>query len=169
MIPSAKKIVLCINGKEMGNVTTRTTFVVVTGMVETAADTAKNQMRPSMATARSVSAATRLYPMRVMVNARYSSGVGMATAMTTTITADVIGTAGIVVAQRLHFHTVKNAVVKIRTSKALCAPSPVTRVPGKETKLAMTKIITVVAVGTVATVAVPPEITTIFTARSANV
>merc|ERR1712124_167487 len=58
-----------------------------------------------MATARSVSAATRLYPMRVMVNARYSSGVGMATAMTATITADVIGTAGIVVAKRLYIYT----------------------------------------------------------------
>lgn len=168
MILNAKEIVLCINGKEMGNVTTTTTFVVVIGMVETAVDTAKDQMRPSMATVRSVSAATRRYPMRVMANARYSSGVETATAMTATITADVIGTEAIVVDNRQHFRTARNVVVKIQTSKALCALNPVTRVPGKETKHAMTKIITAVAVGTVATVAAPPEITTIFTARNVN-
>ena len=49
------------------------------------------------------------------------------------------------------------------------APNPVTRVPGKETKHAMTKIITAVVAGTAATVAVPPEITTFFTAQSASV
>lgn len=169
MILNAKEIVLCINGKEMGDVTTTTMFVGAIGMVETAADTARDQMRINMATVRSVSAATRMYPIRVMANARYSSGVETATAMTATITADVIGMAGIVVDKRQHFRTVKNVAVKIQTSKALCALNPVTRVPGKETKLVMTKIITVVAVGTVATVVAPPEITTIFTARSVNV
>jgi len=169
MILNAKEIVLCINGKEMGDVTTTTMFVGAIGMVETAADTARDQMRPNMATVRSVSAATRMYPIRVMANARYSSGVETATAMTATITADVIGMAGIVVDKRQHFCTVKNVAVKIQTSKALCALNPVTRVPGKETKHAMTKIITAVAVGTVATVVAPPEITTIFTARSVNV
>lgn len=168
MILNAKEIVLCINGKEMGDVTTTTTFVGVIGMVETAADTAKDQMRLNMATVRSVSALTRKYPIRVMANARYSSGVEMATAMTATITADVIGMAGIVVDKQQHSCTVKNVAVKIQTSKALCALNLVTRVPGKETKLVMTKIITVVAVGMVATVAAPPEITTIFTARSVN-
>merc|ERR1711988_1979568 len=122
-----------------------------------------------MATVRSVSAAIRMYPKRVMANARYSSGVGTATAMTATTTADVIGTAGIVVDKRRHFRTARNAVVKIQTSKALCALNPVTRVPGKETKLVMTKIITAVAVGTVAIVAAPQKITTIFTVRSVNV
>jgi len=169
MILNAKEIVLCINGKEMGDVTTTTTFVGVIGMVETAADTRKDQMRINMATVRSVSAATRLYPRSAMANARYSSGVETATAMTATITADVTGMAGIVVEKTQHFRTVKNVAVKIQTSKALCALNPVTRVPGKETKLVMTKIITVVAVGTVATVAAPAEITTIFTARSVNV
>jgi len=161
---------MILNGKEMGDVTTTTTFVGVIGMVETAADTRTDQMRINMATVRSVSAATRKYPRRgVMANARYSSGVETATAMTATITADVTGMAGIVVEKTQHFRTVKNVAVKIQTSKALCALNPVTRVPGKETKFVMTKIITVVAVGTVATVAAPAEITTIFTARSVNV
>ena len=119
MILNAKEIVLCINGKEMGDVTTTTMFVGVIGMVETAADTARDQMRINMATVRSVSAATRMYPIRVMANARYSSGVETATAMTATITADVIGMAGIVVDKRQHFRTVKNVAVKIQTSKAL--------------------------------------------------
>jgi len=168
-ILTAKKIVLCINGKEMGDVTTTTTSVVVTGMVETAVDTAKDQTRTSMAIVRSASAVTRLYPNHVMANARCSSGVETATVMTATITADVIGTAGIAVDKRQRFHIVKNAVAKIQTSKALRAPNPVTRVPGKETKHAMTKIITAVVAGTAATVAVPPEITTFFTAQSASV
>jgi len=153
----------------MGDVTTTTTFVGVIGMVETAADTAKDQMRPNMVTVRSVSAATLMYPIRVMANARCLSGVETATVMTAIIIADAIGTAGIAVDNRHHFCTVKNAVVKIQTSKALCALNPVMRVPGKETKLVMTKIITAVAVGTVATAAAPPKNTTIFTARSVNV
>merc|ERR1712048_1308638 len=40
---------------------------------------------------------------------------------------------------------------------------------GVETRGVMTKIITAVAVGTVATAAAPPKNTTIFTARSVNV
>jgi len=165
----AKKIVPCINGKEMGDVTTKTMFVVVTGTAETAVDTKRAQMRSSMAIVRSVSAATRLYPKYVMANARCSSGVETATAMTVTITADVIGTAETVVDKQQLFHTVTNAVAKIRTTRALCAPNPVTRVPGSQTKHVMTKIITVVVLGTVATVAAPPKITTSFTAPSVSV
>ena len=118
-ILTAKKIVLCINGKEMGDVTTTTTSVVVTGMVETAVDTAKDQTRTSKAIVRSASAVTRLYPNHVMANARCSSGVETATVMTATITADVIGTAGIVVDERQYFYIVKNAVAKIRISRTM--------------------------------------------------
>lgn len=166
---SAKKIVLCISGRGMDDVTMTTMFVVVTGTVETAVDTTKTAITISMDIARSVSAATRLYPKPALANARCSRGVEMATATTETTTAAAVGMAETVVEKRRRFYTVTSAVARIRITRALYAPNHVTRVLGRETKRAMMKITIVVVLGTVATAVALAKIMTTFTAASVSV
>lgn len=167
---NARKTAPCISGKAMANATMQIMSVVATGTVETAVDTPKALISTSMVTARSVSAAILLlWPRNAMENARYSSGVAMATATIVTTTVAVIGMAETVADKRQHSYTVKNAVAKIQISKALYAVNLVKTLLGKEIRRAMTKIITAVVVGMVETAVAPPKITTTFTAPSASV
>jgi len=167
---SARKTAPCISGRAMENATTQIMSAVATGTVETAVDTPAALISTSTVTARSVSAAIPLlWPRNAMGNARCSSGVAMAIATTITTTAAVIGMAETVAEKKQHTFTVENAVAKIRISRALYAANHVWTPLGKETRRAMTKIITAVVVGMVGTAAVPPKITTTFTAPNASV
>merc|ERR1712010_35349 len=167
---SARKTAPCISGRAMENATTQIMSVVATGMVETAVDTPKALISTSMVTARSVSAAIRLlWPRNAMENARYSSGVAMATATTITTTVAVIGMAETVADKRQHSYTVKNAVAKIQRPKAWHAASDAKKIFGKEIRFVMTEIITAAVVGMVETAVAPPKLTTSIFAPSASV
>ena len=104
----------------MENATTKIMSVVATGTAETAVGTPKAVISTSMVTARSASAAILLlWPRNAGGNAKFSSGVAMATATTATTTVAVIGMAETVADQRHHSFTAKNAVAEIRITQAL--------------------------------------------------
>merc|ERR1712087_353475 len=97
------------------------------------------------------------------------NGVETATATTITTTAVVIGMAETAAGKRPNSFTARIAVAKIRPTKELLAANHAMNLPGKETKHAMMKTTTAVALGTVATAVAPPKTTTTFTAKSASV
>jgi len=166
---SARKTAPYINGRAMEDATMKTTYVVVTGTVETAVDTLKDQISTSMATARNVSVSILPCLRNVMENARCSHGVGMATATIKTTSVAVVGMVGTAVGKKRHSYTVKSVFVRIRATRAFRAANNVTKLVGRGIKCAMMKITTAVVDGMVETVVVPPKITTTFIAKCANV
>jgi len=168
LMPSARKTAPCISGRAMEDATMRTMYVVVTGTVETAVDTLKDQISISMATARNANVSILPCLINAMENARCSHGVGMATATIITTTVAVIGMVGTAVGKKRHSYTVKTVFVRTRATMALHAVNHATKLVGRGIKRAMMKITTAVVDGMVETVVAPPKILTTFIAKCAN-
>ena len=92
-IPSARKTTLYINGRAMEDATMTTMCVVVTGTVETAVDTLKDQINTGMVTARNISVSILPCLLRnVMENARCLHGVTMTIIITSVTVIGMVGT-----------------------------------------------------------------------------